>query len=180
MQWAAITAQIDASKLVFLDESSINTGMTRLYGRSQGKTRVVEYVPDVRFERTSIVSTIRLDGTMTPCAFRGSMNGERFVEYIKNNVAPTLKQGDILALDNLKAHKVKGVSEAIEAVGANVLYLPPYSPEFNPIELMWSKMKANLRKTKARSFEAIERAIETALKTVSLTDTANWFSHCGY
>jgi transposase len=116
---------------------------------------------------------------MTPCAFRGSMNGERFVEYIKNSVAPALKQGDILALDNLRAHKVKGVSEAIEAVGASVLYLPPYSPEYNPIELMWSKMKANLRKTKARSFEAIERAIETALKTVSLKDAANWFSHCG-
>jgi transposase len=173
-------ASIDIGKLVFLDESSINTGMTRLYGRSKGKSRVVDYVPDVRFQRVSVLSTVRLDGTKVPLIFKGSLNGERFAEYVAKMLAPTLKKGDVVVLDNLTSHKVKGVTDPIIAAGARVLFLPPYSPEFNPIELMWSKLKAYLRKAKARSIEVLETAIDSALKTITLTDILNWFRHSGY
>jgi transposase len=170
----------DPKKLVFLDESSINTGMTRLYGRSQDGKRIYDYVPDVRFQRTSIVSTLRLDGEMVPLTFKGSLNGERFAEYVKVHLAPTLREGDIVFWDGLQAHKNAEAREAVLSVGARIIYLPPYSPEFNPIELMWSKVKAHLRKVKARTLEALEKAITEALKTVTLSDIANWFKHSGY
>ena len=171
---------MDVNNLIFLDESSINTGMTRLYGRAKGKTRIIDYVPDVRFQRLSIMSTIRLDGAMTPHIFKGSLNGERFVKYVSEELAPTLKKGDILVWDNLPVHKIKGVFESIKQRGASILFLPPYSPEFNPIELLWSKVKSYLRKAKARTIDTIESALHSALKTIALLDIKNWFSHCGY
>jgi transposase len=173
-------ANLDPQRLIFLDESSINTGMTRLYGRSQNGKRIYDYVPDVRFQRTSIVSTLRLDGEMVPLTFKGSLNGERFGEYVKEYLAPTLREGDIVFWDGLQAHKNKEAREAVLAAKAKIIYLPPYSPEFNPIELMWSKVKAYLRKVKARTIDALETAIAEALKTVTLADIANWVKHCGY
>jgi transposase len=178
--WVEATAAIDANKLVFLDESSINIGMTRLYGRGKGKARVVDYVPDVRFQRMSILSTVRLNGAMVPQIFQGSLNGERFEKYVAEELAPTLKKGDIVVLDNLTSHKVKGVTDPIKAVGAGVLYLPPYGLEFNPIELLWSKMKVYLRKVKARSIAVLEDAISAALETITPVDILNWFKHSGY
>jgi len=154
--------------------------MTRLYGRAKGKERVIDYVPDVRFQRMSILSTVRLDGAMVPQIFRGSLNGERFVKYITDELAPTLQKGDILVWDGLPVHKVKGVLEPIKAKGASILFLPPYSPEFNPIELLWSKLKSFLRKAKARTIDTLENAIREALKTITLSDIKNWFKHCGY
>lgn len=178
--WQELQQILDVQRLVFLDESSINTGMTRLYGRAKGKNRIVDYVPDVRFQRMSIVSSVKLNGEICPKVFRGSLNGEIFAEYIKTQFAPSLKPGYIVIWDNLQAHKTKGIAEAIQAVGATILYLPPYSPDFNPIELMWSKMKAYLRKAKARSIEALNEAIEAALGTVTLKDIGNWVAHNGY
>ena len=132
-------------KLVFLDESSINTGMTRLYGRGKNGKRVVDYTPDVRFQRTSILSSVRANGDIVPFIFDGSLNGELFKEYILQFLVPTLQAGDTVIMDNLTSHKVQGVAEAIATAGASVVYLPPYSPDLNPIELMWSKVKAYLR-----------------------------------
>ena len=178
--WKSEQPQMDRDKLVFLDESSINTGMTRLYGRAPANERVVDYTPDVRFERTTILSSVRANGDMVPLVFEGALNGEFFKEYISNCLAPTLKTGDIVVMDNLSSHKVKGVVDPIIAAGATVLYLPPYSPDLNPIEMMWSKMKAYLRKVKATTKKLLEGAITEALLSITVSDIRAWFKKNGY
>jgi len=171
---------MDSTNLVFIDEASIHTGMTRLYGRAPGGERVVEYVPDVRFESTSILSSVRLDGTVVPLVFEGALNGELFLGYVRQFFAPTLQKDNIVIMDNLSSHKVKGVEEAIEAKGAFVVYLPSYSPDLNPIEQMWSKIKAYLRKAKARTTDALYEAINDALDLISHSDIQGWFSDANY
>lgn len=179
-EWKSFQETVDPSKLVFLDESGINTGMTRLYGRALKSERVIDAVPDVRFHRTTILSSVRMDGTIVPCVFDNALNGVLFKEYIRKFLVPTLKPGDTVVMDNLSSHKVSGVVSMIEAVGAHVRFLPPYSPDFNPIELMWSKIKAILRKLKIRSKELLDAAIAFALSEILLSDIANWFAHDGY
>jgi len=171
---------LDISSLVFVDESSINCGMTRLYARSNRKERVYDYVPDIRFERTSIISSIRLDGEQAPFMFKGSLNGEIFASYIQEVLAPTLKEGDIVIIDNFSAHKVFGALDPIYQRGASVMFLPPYSPDFNPIELCWSKLKSILKKDKPRCFETLLDAIKEALDLITKSDIVGWFKHCGY
>jgi transposase len=171
---------MDIEKIIFLDESGINTGMTRLYGRAASDERVVDYVPDVRFERTSILSSLRINGDMVPLVFEGALNGDLFKAYVSEFLVPTLHKGDIVIMDNLSSHKVKGVVESIAAVGASVVYLPPYSPDLNPIEMMWSKIKAYLRKVKARTKEFLETAIAEALQNVTTLDIRAWFAENGY
>jgi transposase len=158
----------------------VNTGMTRLYGRAAKPQRVIEAVPDTRFHRTTILSSIRQDGTTVPIVFEGALNGDLFRAYVAEWLAPSLKPGDIVVMDKLSSHKVSGVTEAIEAVGASVLFLPPYSPDLNPIELMWSKIKAILRKLKVRAKALLDEAISQAFNCVSLSDISNWFKHDGY
>jgi transposase len=179
-QWKSTQAEMLLDKLVFLDESSINTGMTRLYGRALSNERVVDYTPDVRFERTTVLSSVRADGGLVPLIFEGSLNGELFKEYLSQCLVPELKPGDILVMDNLSSHKVNGVIEMIVAAGATVLYLPPYSPDLNPIELMWSKMKAYLRMAKARTKVELEQALKDALESITKKDIMAWFLKCGY
>jgi transposase len=171
---------MDIDKLVFLDESSINTGMTRLYGRGPRSERVVDYTPDVRFERTTIMSSVRLNGNMAPLVFEGSLNGDLFREYLNVFLVPTLQEGDIVVMDNLTSHKVKGVASLIASAGATIQYLPPYSSDLNPIEMMWSKVKASLRKSKARTKELLEASLAEALNTITLSDIHSWFIEDGY
>ena len=171
---------MDIDKLVFLDECSVNTGMTRLYARGMSNERVVDYTPDVRFERISLLSSVRANGDTVPLVFEGSLNGDLFKEYISKCLVPTLRKGDIVILDNLTSHKVKGVVEPILAVGASVLYLPPYSPDFNPIEMMWSKIKAHLRKIRANSGALLQDTIAQALDSVTISDISGWLAHNGY
>ena len=178
--WRAAQSEMDIEKLVFIDESGINTGMTRLYGRSLSDARVIDYAPDVRFERTSILSSVRVNGDMVPLVFEGALNGDLFKEYISKCLAPTLQEGDIVIMDNLTSHKVKGVIDPILDAGASVVYLPPYSPDFNPIEMMWSKIKAYLRKSKARTCELLELTIAEALALVTSSDILAWFAKDGY
>jgi transposase len=178
--WQERQKTLDKNKLIFVDESSINCGMTRLYGRALTKNRVNEYVPDVRFERTSIVSSIRLNGDTVPLIFKGTLNGELFGAYIKQCLAPTLSEGDIVIMDNCSSHKVKDILQPIFDMNATVLFLPPYSPDFNPIEMSWSKMKSILRKSKPRTYDELLSALQIALSCFSLDDIANWFSHDGY
>jgi len=154
--------------------------MTRLYGRAPKEQRVVDAIPDVRFARTSILSSVRMDGTIVPCVFDDALNGDLFREYVRVFLVPTLKSGDIVVMDNLSSHKVSGVVEMIQTAGAQVKFLPPYSPDFNPIEFMWSKMKAFLRKLKIRSRDLLDEAIISALDSVSISDICNWFTHDGY
>ena len=157
--WQSEQSEMNLDSLVFLDESSINTGMTRLYGRSTGSDRVVDYTPDVRFERTTILSSVRANGDMVPLVFDGSLNGDIFKEYVAKCLAPTLKVGDIVIMDNLSSHKVAGVIDPIIAVGAKVLYLPPYSPDFNPIEHVWANFKEWLSYNSCR-FPSLDFAVD--------------------
>jgi transposase len=154
--------------------------MTRLYGRAHKHERVIEAVPDTRFHRTTILSSVRLDGQTIPFVFEGTLNGDIFRLYVTQLLTPSLNPGDIVIMDNLSSHKVSGIVEAIEAAGAFVLFLPPYSPDLNPIELMWSKIKAILRKLKVRAKDQLDDAIAHAFSCVSSSDISGWFSHDGY
>jgi transposase len=133
--------------------------MTRRYGRAAKHQRVIEAVADTRFHRTTILSSIRRDETKIPIVFEGALNGDCFRAYVTQRLAPSLKPGDIVVMDNLSSHKVSDVMEAIEAAGASVIFLPPYSPDLNPIERMWSKIKAILRKLKVRAKALLDTAI---------------------
>jgi transposase len=121
-----------------------------------------------------------LSGDLVPLVFKGALNGELFKEYVSKFLAPTLQKGDLVIMDNLSAHKVKGVTDLIKAVGADVVYLPPYSPDLNTIEMMWSKIKAHLRKTKARTKQSLDFAIGKALDLVSSADISGWLAKDGY
>lgn len=154
--------------------------MTRLYGRAPTNERVNDYVPDVRFERTSIISTLSLSGVKAPLTFKGTMDGDLFGFYVENCLAPTLLPGDIVVLDNASSHKVADVLEPIFEKGATVWFLPEYSPDLNPIEMMWSKVKSILRKLKPRTVEELHVALQIALTSVTLEDIIGWFSHDGY
>jgi transposase len=168
------------NSLVFIDESGVNCGMTRLYGRAKKGERLNDYTPDVRFERTSVISSIRLDGTQAPLMYKGALNAELFKVYITEVLSPTLKKDDIVIMDNLSSHKVTGVLDSIYAQGATVMFLPPYSPDLNPIEMSWSKMKSVLRKLKATTYDEMVKSIKTALDSFTKLDIVNWFSHDGY
>ena len=178
--WKDNQENLDIPKLRFLDETSVNAGMTRLYGRAPTNERVNDYVPDVRFERTSIIATLSLSGVGAPMMFKGTLNGVFFAGYIEHVLAPTLLPGEIVVLDNYSAHKTDGALDPIYEAGATVLFLPEYSPDLNPIELMWSKVKAILRKLKARTAEALLDAMGQALDAVTYEDIVGWFEHQGY
>ena len=154
--------------------------MTRLYGWGDKHNRVVDYVPDARFERTFILATVRLSGVSAFIMFKGTLNGDIFALYVKYVLAPTLNVGGVVFLDNLFSHKVVGVLDPIFERGAYVWFLPRYSPDFDPIELVWSKVKVVLRKLKARTFEDLQVALKTALATITLSDIKNWFKHDDY
>lgn len=172
--------ELPVDKLVFLDESGVNIDMVRRYGRAKNKNRVNDYAPVNTPKKTTLVSSVRLDGTQAYEFFQGSLNGKNFLSYVKNTLIPTLKKGDIVVMDNLSCHKVKGVKEAIEEAGASVLYLPPYSPDFNPIEMMWSKMKTLLRNWKTDTPELLHSVIPDAFSSISVSDISGWFTASGY
>ena len=178
--WQDLQKTLEIGQIVFLDEASINCAMTRLRGWGEKHARVEDYVPDARFERTSILATVRLSGVNAPITFKGTLNGDIFALYVKYVLAPTLNVGDVVFLDNLSSHKVAGVLDPIYERGAYVWFLHRYSPDFNPIELMWSKVKAVLRKLKARSFEELQVALKTALAAITLSNIEHWFKHDGY
>jgi transposase len=154
--------------------------MTRRYGRGPRGTRVVDHVPNGRWETTTMIAAIGRQGAQAPWVLDGPMDGAAFAVWAKNVLAPTLTREDIVVMDNLSVHKNPSAREAIEAAGATVWNLPPYSPDYNPIEKMWSKIKAYLRKAEARTPEALCQAIGEALASVSLQDVQNWFASCGY
>ena len=180
-EWQEQQKTMDQNHLIFLDESGVNLNMTRRYGRAIGKARVYDYVPLNTPRNTTLLSSIRIeDATMVHKEISGALNGVIFLEYIRNDLAPTLRQGDIVIMDNLRVHKVAGVRQAIEEKGASVLYLPPYSPDLNPIEMLWSKIKAFLREQKARDAVILLDKIQEAYSTISLQDILGWFAAAGY
>lgn len=154
--------------------------MTRLYGRSFDGQRIVDAAPQGHWCTTTMISALRFDGSTADMVIEGATDGVAFLTYAERFLAPLLQSGDIVVMDNLAPHKMPAVVQAIEATGAQVWFLPPYSPDFNPIEKMWSKIKAYLRKAKARTQEALWLAIGEALKTVTASDACGWFESCGY
>lgn len=171
---------IDITKLVASDESSINLSYSRNYGRAPKNKRIKEGRKDVRFQRKSILSTMRLSGEMCPVVFSGTLNKELFSEYIKTQLKPNFSADDILLLDRSSVHTSKLVIKTLDECGIKYLFLPPYSPDFNPIELLWAFVKSTLKKLKARTHEKLESAINFALDSVSPEYIGNWFKHCGY
>lgn len=171
---------LDPSKLVFLDETGASTKMARRRGRCPKGERCKASVPHGHWKTTTLVAGLRLDGITAPGLIDGAMDGEMFALYAEHFLAPTLRAGDIVNLDNLPAHKVTAARAAIEAVGATMLFLPPYSPDFNPIEQAFSKLKALLRKAAARTVDTLETAITAALNAFSSEECANYFANSGY
>lgn len=169
-------------KWVFLDESGAKTNMTRLYGRSLGGQRCVDQTPYGHWRTMTMISAIRDVGVVKSASvvLDGPMDGPTFLAYVEQCLAPALEPGDVVVLDNLPAHKVAGVREAIEAVGCDLWYLPPYSPDLNPIEKLWSKVKAWLRRIGATTFEALSDAIGDALRAVAGDECLHYFTSCGY
>lgn len=167
-------------QLLFIDESSVNTKMARLRGRSLSGTRLVAKIPHGHWYTNTVVSAIRLQG---PCAwklFEGALNGPTFLEWVQQMLVPVLKKGDIVVMDNLRTHKVAGVRQAIENAGAALLYLPPYSPDYNPIEAMWSKIKSILRGIAPRTYEELKQAFQRAINSVTASDCQGFFSNAHY
>ena len=154
--------------------------MARLYGRSPRGARLVCAEPHGHWKTTTLIAAIRDDGVIAPYIHDGAINGDVFLAYVEQVLAPTLEQGDIVIMDNLASHKVAGVRAAIEATGATLLYLPAYSPDLNPIENVFAKIKSDLRKLAARTVDALWAGIEAALPKVTANDCANCFTHAGY
>jgi len=173
---------VDAKRLVFLDEAGATTNMVRLYGRSPGGERCVDRTPHAHWQSMTMLSAINRTEVIEPAtmAFDGSMNGPTFLFYVQHCLAPALQPGQIVVMDNLAAHKVAGVREAIEAAGCDLWYLPPYSPDLNPIEKLWSKVKAWLRRVAATSFPTVTDAVGDALRAVAPDECRNYFASCGY
>ena len=178
-QWKNQIKTLDVKHLYFLDESGVNTDMTRLYGRAEGGQRVVGNVPLNTPKSTTILSSVCLDGTSVYTTYSGGTTGERFVEYLKNDLLPTLGKDDIVVMDNLRSHHVKAVKEAFEQAGIHYLYLPPYSPDLNPIEMLWSKLKSILRRLEVRTNEELPDAIASAFRAVTPSDCLGWFTAAG-
>ena len=179
-QWSAQQGTLDLTRLVFLDESGAKTNMTRLRGRALGGQRLVDSAPHGHWYTTTIIAAMRLDGSTACMAVDGATDKEIFREYVRCVLVPTLRVGDVVVLDNLSAHKDQQTQNLIEQAGAELRFLPPYSPDLNPIEKMWSKVKTFLRASKARTEEELYQAIRLALETVTPQDAEGWFRSCGY
>jgi transposase len=171
---------MDPARFVFLDETGTATNMTRRYGRCPSDQRLVAAVPHGHWRTTTFVAGLRQTGIVAPLVLDGPMTGPAFRAYVEQFLAPALAPGDVVVLDNLAAHKVDGVRQAIAAAGASILYLPPYSPDLNPIEQLFAKLKALLRKAAARTKDALWSIIGRLLEAYPPAEWANYLSHCGY
>ena len=172
--------KLRVKRLVFIDETAVTTKMVRLYGRAPVGQRLVAKGPHGHWKTLTLVAALRVDGVMAPYVIDGPMDGPAFIAYVEQVLAPTLRKGDIVFMDNLRTHKVVGVREAIEAVGAKVRYLPPYSPDLNPIENLYSKIKSGLRKGAARTVDALTKLVGSSIKAIASSECAGYFRHAGY
>lgn len=178
--WRELIPNLKPGNLVFLDETWAKTNMTRTRGRAPRGIRLVDYVPHGHWKTSTFVAGLRLQGLSAPLVVDGPINGELFLAYVQQHLAPTLKAGDIVIMDNLSSHKVIGVKEAIEAAGATLMFLPPYSPDFNPIEQVFAKLKALLRKANERTVSALWDRIGNLVDRFAPAECRNYFRHSGY
>lgn len=178
--WNGLMSGFKVSDLVFLDESGCNTDMTRRYAYSLGGSRAVDSTPLSKPKNTTILSSIQLNGTLRYTIFSGGTTVEKFKRYLENDLLPYLNQDSVLVMDNMKSHHAKAVKDLLDSFGIRYIYLPPYSPDLNPIEKLWSKVKALLRKIKARTLEELPNAIQNAFRAVTAADCSGWFKSCNY
>jgi transposase len=179
-QWKAGQPSLDSNKYVFLDETWASTNMTRTHGRCPRGQRLVMDVPHGHWKTTTFVVALRLSGLIAPTVVDGPMTGDVFIAYIEQQLVPTLKAGDVVVMDNLSSHKRAAVRTAIESVGAELRLLPPYSPDLNPIEKAFSKLKAKLRGAEKRTIPALEKYLGEVLDCFSPEECQNYFVSCGY
>lgn len=172
--------RLDPRSLVFIDETCASTNMTRRYGRGTRGERLVCKVPFGHWKTSTFIAALRHNRVTAPLLLDGPMNGASFLAYVEQVLAPTLRRGDIVIMDNVSIHKVAGVREAIEARGATLFYLPPYSPDFNPIEQFFSKLKAMLRKAAATSIASLWAAVASIIKEFSPRECAAYLVNAGY
>ena len=170
----------DFTRFKFVDETSTNLTYGRRYARAEGGQRTHQATPLHGGPNVTLVAALTSQGLQAAMTGSGAVNGDVFAAYLEQVLGPTLVPGDVVVLDNLPAHKVAGLAELVEARGTRLLYLTPYSPNFNPIELAFSKLKTWLRTAQVRTREALETVIQTATEWVTEADTKNWFDHCGH
>jgi transposase len=171
---------LEPARLVFIDETGASTKMARRYGRAPRGKRCRAAVPHGHWKTTTFVGALRLEGMTAPMVLDGAMHGAAFLAYVEQVLVPTLKPGDIVVMDNLPAHKPLAVRQAIEAAGAELRFLPPYSPDFNPIEMAFSKLKALLKKVAARTLDELFDAIAEGIDTFTPKECQNYFAAAGY
>lgn len=179
-KWRTARRRWDPARLVFLDETWASTNMARRYGRSPRGQRCVAAVPHGHWKTTTFIAGLRHDRITAPLVLDGPMDGAAFLAYVQTFLCPTLQPGDLVIADNLGSHKVAGVQQAIAAAGATLLYLPPYSPDLNPIEKLFAKLKALLRKAAKRSIDALWNHIGVLLDAFPAQECANYFAAAGY
>lgn len=178
--WDELKSKLDVRRLVFLDETWTKTNMTRLYGRAPRGQRVIGRVPHGHWQTTTFLAGLRHDRIVAPLVLDGPIDGTTFRAWVEQFLAPTLDPDDIVVADNLPSHKVAGVHQAIEARGASMMFLPSYSPDLNPIEQLFAKLKAVIRRLAPRSREALFEVIGYALRQISSAECANYLAHGGY
>ena len=171
---------LDVRRLVFIDETWATTNMTRRCGRSLRGSRLVAKVPHGHWKTTTFIGALRHDGLTAPTVIDGAINGPLFLAYVQQQLVPTLRPGDLVVMDNLASHKVAGVREAIETAGARVVYLPPYSPDFNPIEMLFAKLKHLVRSAAPRSIAALWDLLGRLVDAFPPDECRNYLRHCGY
>ena len=179
-RWRSRQKRVDVSRLVFIDETWTKTNMTRLYGWAPRGERLVDKVPQGKWKTATFLAALRNDRIEAPCVFDGPINGERFRAYVEQFLIPTLKPNDIVILDNLGSHKGKAVRKAVKAAGARLLFLPKYSPDLNPIEQVFAKIKGFVRKAAPRTLDAISHAIAQALAAIKPAECKNYLAGAGY
>jgi len=170
----------DAGQYVFLDECGVTTDLLRRYGRSPRGTRLHDHTPCSHWETQTVIAALRVEGVSAPAVFDGPIDAVSFRAYVEQVLVPTLRPGDVVVLDNLAVHKQPEVRTAIEAVGAHIRFLPPYSPDFNPIEQTFAKLKAFLRAARPRTFDQVLALVAAALELFTPDECRNYIRHCGY
>lgn len=173
-------AAVDVQRLKFVDEAGVNLALTRLYGRAPAGARAVGSVPCNYGPNVTLLGALGLTGLDALMTVDGATDGDVFRAFVEHVLCPTLQAGDVVVMDNLRAHKVAGIEAAITDCGARLIYLPPYSPDLSPIEQGWSKLKTCLRRAGAQTREALEEAIAHAMERITAADALAWFTHCGY
>ena len=179
-EWKKLQEVVDVERLVFIDETWTKTNMTPQYGWAEMGKRVIDFVPHGHWKTTTFLAALRYDGLTAPMVIDGAINGELFLAYVEQILLPTLKPDDIVVMDNLSSHKIEEVKKMIESVGAMVVYLPPYSPDFNPIEQVFSKLKTLVRKLKLRKMDELWQKLGELCDVFSSEECLNYFRNAGY